>query len=71
MTYEQSTLLLYNALHGQHRQRQRLRRSSLGFTVSNGQVDTSSVLLKQPQGSLCSRRGHPAALYAGERLPQR
>ena len=26
---------------------------------------------QEPQGSLCSRRGHPAALYAGERLPQR
>lgn len=69
MTYEQSTLLLYNALRANTASGSAYG-SSLGFTVSNGQVDTSSVLLKSRK-SLCSRRGHPAALYAGERLPQR
>ena len=68
MTYEQCTLLLYNALRANTASGSAYG-SSLGFTVSNGQVDTSSVLLKQ--GPLCGGGGHPAALYTGERLPQR
>ena len=45
MAYEQSTLLLYTALRA-HTVSGSAYGSSLGFTVSNGQVDTSSVLLK-------------------------
>ena len=45
MTYEQCTLLLYNALRANTASGSAYG-SSLGFTVSNGQVDTSSVLLK-------------------------
>ena len=49
MTYEQSTLLLYNALRANTASGSAYG-SSLGFTVSNGQVDTSSVLLKSRKG---------------------
>ncbi len=70
MTYEQGALLLYNALRANTASGSAYG-STLGFTVSNGQVDTSTVLLSSLQGPLCGRGGHPAALYAGERLPQR
>ena len=49
MTYEQCTLLLYNALRANTASGSAYG-SSLGFTVSNGQVDTSSVLLKSRKG---------------------
>ena len=49
MTYEQSTLLLYNALRANTASGSAYG-SALGFTVSNGQVDTSSVLLKSRKG---------------------
>ena len=49
MTYEQSTLLLYNALRANTASGSAYG-SSLGFTVSNGQVDTSSVMLKSLKG---------------------
>ena len=49
MTYEQCTLLLYNALRANTASGSAYG-SSLGFTVSNGQVDTSSVMLKSLKG---------------------
>lgn len=49
MTYEQCTLLLYNALRANTASGSAYG-SALGFTVSNGQVDTSSVLLKSRKG---------------------
>ena len=49
MTYEQSTLLFYNALTANTASGSAYG-SSLGFTVSNGQVDTSSVMLKSLKG---------------------
>ena len=60
MTYEQCTLLLYNALRANTASGSAYG-SSLGFTVSNGQVDTSSVLLK-------SRKG-PFVVAEGTQLP--
>ena len=54
----------------QHRQRQRLRQ----FAGLYGVQRSGGYLLgaaQEPQGPLCGRGGHPAALYAGERLPQR
>ena len=56
MTYEQSTLLLYNALRANTASGSAYG-SSLGFTVSNGQVDTSSVLLKSRKGPFVAAEG--------------
>ena len=56
MTYEQSTLLLYNALRANTASGSAYG-SSLGFTVSNGQVDTSSVLLKSRKGPFVAEEG--------------
>ena len=56
MTYEQCTLLLYNALRTNTASGSAYG-SSLGFTVSNGQVDTSSVLLKSRKGPFVAEEG--------------
>ncbi len=56
MTYEQCTLLLYNALRANTASGSAYG-SSLGFTVSNGQVDTSSVLLKSRKGPFVAVEG--------------
>ena len=56
MTYEQCTLLLYNALRANTASGSAYG-SSLGFTVSNGQVDTSSVLLKSRKGPFVAAEG--------------
>ena len=56
MTYEQCTLLLYNALRANTASGSAYG-SSLGFTVSNGQVDTSSVLLKSRKGPFVAEEG--------------
>ena len=49
MNYENTVLLLYNALKASTASGSAYG-TSLGFTVSNGQVDTSSVLLKSREG---------------------
>ena len=56
VTYEQCTLLLYNALRANTASGSAYG-SSLGFTVSNGQVDTSSVLLKSRKGPFVAEEG--------------
>ena len=56
VTYEQCTLLLYNALRANTASGSAYG-SSLGFTVSNGQVDTSSVLLKSRKGPFVAVEG--------------
>ena len=56
MTYEQCTLLLYNALRANTASGSAYG-SSLGFTVSNGQIDTSSVLLKSRKGPFVAEEG--------------
>ena len=56
MTYEQCTLLLYNALRANTASGSAYG-SALGFTVSNGQVDTSSVLLKSRKGPFVAEEG--------------
>ncbi len=49
MNYEDCTLLLYNALTANTASGSAYG-TTLGFTVSNGQVDTSTVLLKSLKG---------------------
>ena len=71
MTYEQSTLLLYNALRANTASGGAYG-SSLGFTVSNGQVDTSSVLLKSRKGPFVAEEGTqlpftPVSVYRNDK----
>lgn len=71
MTYEQSTLLLYNALRADTASGSAYG-SSLGFTVSNGQVDTSSVLLKSRKGPFVAEEGTqlpftPVSVYRNDK----
>ena len=71
MTYEQSTLLLYNALRANTASGSAYG-SSLGFTVSNGQVDTSSVLLKSRKGPFVAEEGTqlpftPVSVYRNDK----
>ena len=71
MTYEQCTLLLYNALRANTASGSAYG-SSLGFTVSNGQVDTSSVLLKSRKGPLVAEEGTqlpftPVSVYRNDK----
>ena len=71
MTYEQSTLLLYNALRANTASGSAYG-SSLGFTVSNGQVDTSSVLLKSRKGPFVAEEGTqlpftPVSVYCNDK----
>lgn len=71
MTYEQSTLLLYNALRANTASGSAYG-SSLGFTVSNGQVDTSSVLLKSRKGPFVAAEGTqlpftPVSIYRNDK----
>ena len=72
MTYEQSTLLLYNALRANTASGSAYG-SSLGFTVSNGQVDTSSVLLKSRKGPFVAEEGTqlpftPVSVYRNDKV---
>ena len=60
MNYEDCAILLYNALTANTASGGSYG-SSLGFTVSNGQVDVSSVMLKNLQG--------PFVAGAGTQLP--
>ena len=71
MTYEQCTLLLYNALRANTASGSAYG-SSLGFTVSNGQVDTSSVLLKSRKGPFVAEEGTqlpftPVSVYRSDK----
>ena len=71
MTYEQCTLLLYNALRANTASGSAYG-SSLGFTVSNGQVDTSSVLLKSRNGPFVAEEGTqlpftPVSVYRNDK----
>ena len=71
MTYEQCTLLLYNALRANTASGSAYG-SSLGFTVSNGQVDTSSVLLKSRKGPFVAEEGAqlpftPVSVYRNDK----
>ena len=71
MTYEQCTLLLYNALRANTASGSAYG-SSLGFTVSNGQVDTSSVLLKSRKGPFVAEEGTqlpftPSSVYRNDK----
>ena len=71
MTYEQCTLLLYNALRANTASGSAYG-SSLGFTVSNGQVDTSSVLLKSRKGLFVAEEGTqlpftPVSVYRNDK----
>ena len=71
MTYEQSILLLYNALRANTASGGAYG-SSLGFTVSNGQVDTSSVLLKSRKGPFVAEEGTqlpftPTSVYRNDK----
>ena len=71
MTYEQCTLLLYNALRAKTASGSAYG-SSLGFTVSNGQVDTSSVLLKSRKGPFVAEEGTqlpftPVSVYRNDK----
>ena len=71
MTYEQCTLLLYNALRANTASGSAYG-SSLGFTVSNGQVDTSSVLLKSRKGPFVAEGGTqlpftPVSVYRNDK----
>ncbi|MDY5944519.1 MAG: S-layer homology domain-containing protein [Faecalibacterium sp.] len=71
MTYEQCTLLLYNALRANTASGSAYG-SSLGFTVSNGQVDTSSVLLKSRKGPFVAEKGTqlpftPVSVYRNDK----
>jgi len=71
MTYEQCTLLLYNALRANPASGSAYG-SSLGFTVSNGQVDTSSVLLKSRKGPFVAEEGTqlpftPVSVYRNDK----
>ena len=71
MTYEQCTLLLYNTLRANTASGSAYG-SSLGFTVSNGQVDTSSVLLKSRKGPFVAEEGTqlpftPVSVYRNDK----
>ena len=71
MTYEQCTLLLYNALRANTASGSAYG-SSLGFTASNGQVDTSSVLLKSRKGPFVAEEGTqlpftPVSVYRNDK----
>ena len=71
MTYEQCTLLLYNVLRANTASGSAYG-SSLGFTVSNGQVDTSSVLLKSRKGPFVAEEGTqlpftPVSVYRNDK----
>ena len=71
MTYEQCTLLLYNALRANTASGSAYG-SSLGFTVSNGQVDISSVLLKSRKGPFVAEEGTqlpftPVSVYRNDK----
>ena len=72
MTYEQCTLLLYNALRANTASGSAYG-SSLCFTVSNGQVDTSSVLLKSRKGPFVAEEGTqlpftPVSVYRNDKV---
>ena len=71
MDYENCALLLYNALRSNTASGSAYG-SSLGFTVSNGQVDTSSVLIKSRKGPFVAQEGEqlpftPVSVYRNDK----
>ena len=72
MNYENCALLLYNALRSNTASGSAYG-SSLGFTVSNGQVDTSSVLIKSRKGPFVAEEGTqlpfaPVSIYRNDKV---
>ena len=70
MNYEDCAVLLYNALTANNASGSAYG-TTLGFTVSNGQVDGSTILLSSLEGPLRGFGEHGAALRPCQRLPQR
>lgn len=71
MNYEDCVLVLYNALAASTASGGTYG-STLGFTVANGQVDASSVLLKSLQGPFVAQEGEqlpfaPQAVYRNDK----
>ena len=71
LNYEECALLFYNALTANTASGSAYG-SSLGFTVSNGQVDTSSVLLKSRKGPFVAEEGTqlpftPVSVYRNDK----
>lgn len=72
MSYEDCVLVLYNALAANTASGGTYG-SSLGFTVANGQVDASSVLLSSLQGPFVAQEGEqlpfaPQAVYRNDKI---
>ena len=70
MNYEDCAVLLYNALTANNASGSAYG-TTLGFTVSNGQVDGSTILLSSLEGPLRGFGEHSTALRPCQRLPQR
>ena len=70
LTVADGAVLLYNALTAPTAEGQ-VYGTSLGFTVTGGQVDVSSILLGNVQGPFVAAGRRAAALCTGGRLPQR
>ena len=73
LTVADGAVLLYNALTAPPRQRGEVYGSSLGFTVTGGQVDASSILLGNVQGPFVAQAGTqlpfaPAAIYRNDEV---
>ena len=72
LNYEECALLFYNALTANTASGSAYG-SSLGFTVSNGQVDTSSVMLKSLKGPFVAAEGTqlpfaPVSVYRNDKV---
>ena len=74
MTYEDCAVLLYNALTANTASGGAYG-SSLGFTVANGQVDTSTVLLSSLKGPFVASEGTqlpfaPVSVYRNDKVSE-
>ena len=72
MNYEDCALLLYNTLTANTASGSAYG-TSLGFTVSNGQVDTSTVMLKSLKGPFVAAEGTqlpftPVSIYRNDKV---
>ena len=72
LTLEQGTVLFYNALTAQTSDNQ-MYAATLGFTVNNGQVDISSILLDNVKGPFVADASTvlpfaPAAIYRNDEV---
>ncbi len=74
MNYEDGAMLLYNALTANNGSGQ-VYGTTLGFTVSNGQVDSSTVLLNSLKGPFVASEAPsvlpfaPASIYRNDKVP--